>query len=73
MAGEANLCDKIETIENILMGDPKKPDTPGVLENVRKNTEFRQAWQKLLWRFYMVLAGMVAIQLFDLIKNKIGG
>jgi len=73
MAGEANLYDKIKTIENILMGDPERPDAPGVLENIRRNTEFRRNFQKLVWRVYLVLAGMAAIQIFNLVTNRLTG
>lgn len=74
MAGEANfqrLVEKIEDIENILMGDTKRPDQPGALECIRRNTGFREGWQKLLWRFYLVLAGMIAIQIFNLVVDNI--
>ena len=76
MAGDVDikaLIKKFEEVEHIIMGDPERPDVPGALENIRRNTEFRRNFQKLVWRAYLVLAGMVAIQIFNLVANRLTG
>ena len=71
---------KIDVIHSCLYGDMSKPEPNGLVQRVRKNTEFRQEaeqWmsnsRKRMWTVITIGVAAVLKFVFDLVRDILGG